>query len=126
MVALALLMVVGLPFAAAAVLVAPPMDLTATAVPEGVRLTWNAPLDAPDDVTYTISRDGFVLQTGLTALSYVDQAPSGASVYAVTAVTAAGESVPALTGFLPPDCVNVYPVGTIPPAGVDPDCLGVP
>ena len=107
MLAFASLMIVGLPLVAADVPAAPPMDLAATAVPEGIQLTWSPPIDASAGVTYAVYRDGVLLDGAIDGLSYVDPtsstASSSASVYAVTAITDFGESLPAV---VPTGCIN--------------------
>ncbi|MHB1262563.1 MAG: hypothetical protein ACYC2H_12705 [Thermoplasmatota archaeon] len=105
---LALLLIVAMPLAAADVPVAPPMDLQASAVPEGVQLTWSAPIDASAATTYSVYVDGILVQAGIEGLSFLDTSTSSsATVYAVTAVSAVGESVPALTTFT--TCIVIDP-----------------
>ena len=123
--AIALLLIAGIPLASADVPVAPPMDLTATAAPEGVRLTWAAPVGA-SSTTYKVYRDGVLLDGNVDGLFYLDESsPStSANFYAVTAVTAFGESLPAVAGFLGGDCVSHNPNATI-PYTIDPlACIG--
>lgn len=115
----ALLLIAGLPLAAADVPVAPPMDLQATAVAEGVQLTWSPPIDASAGTTYSVYIDGILVQTGVDGLSFVDTSTSSSStvVYSVTAVTEFGESAPALVPFgsclaidltaIPPVYINI-------------------
>lgn len=128
MLAYALLMIVGLPFAAADVPVAPPMDLAATMTPDGIELTWNPPVGSTVGVTYAVYRDGVLLDGAVEGLSYVDttspappsSSPTGTTFYAVTAITDFGESLPAV---VPTGCVHTD-LTTPPFVFVDPNACG--
>lgn len=128
MVAPALLMILfGLPLAAAAVPLAPPVDLAATMTPNGVELTWEPPAGSTGGVTYAVYRDGTLLDGAVEGLSYVDatslasSSMTGTTVYSVTAITVFGESLPAVvptgcihTDFSTPPFVFIDPSSCVP------------
>ena len=91
---------------------APPEHVTATAVPDGIRLEWTSSPDSVDH--YAVRRNGEPV--AVTAeLNVTDTAGTPYDVYTVSARQSGSEGKPSQPAAAQSgDCINVY-VGAIPP-----------